>query len=209
MTAPAASYSAEAYSAEFVTASTALSASSARLALQAYVLWRMGKDSDLTWAARLVGILVSFNARATTLGDVLAARSLVMLERQDVRPVGLGYPVEPEAERLSEAVATLARDLDTTEDLSGRIERLAEAEPANTLQQSTLQAYDAHGITGYTRHLEPGACELCHWLRKEHLREGGYVYPTDKPMHKHPGCRCTPVPVTEEVRHARTRRRAH
>ena len=60
-----------------------------------------------------------------------------------------------------------------------------------------MDALRRHGVRGYRRGLDDHPCQLCTWLAKTHLDPAGYVYPTGKPMHRHPGCCCVPLPVLD------------
>ncbi len=149
-----------------------------------FTAWEHGYLSDVEFRDQLADLLIVGSGAALISADVLVA---VYLNRP-----ALGLTVTSEhAERLTKAAATATGLLDTTEDPMPRLNRLAVAEPLDALQQGTLSAYSGHGVTGYTRGLSGSACKLCHWLYKD-----GYVYPTSKTMHRHPGCTCVPIPVT-------------
>ena len=82
--------------------------------------------------------------------------------------------------------------------LPPRMERLVASEVVDAVQQSTVRAYDFdEAVVGYRRGTDSDPCELCVWLVKAHLDPAGigYVYPTGKSFHRHPGCQCAPIPV--------------
>lgn len=90
---------------------------------------------------------------------------------------------------------------DTEVVLPPRLERLVSSEVVDGVQQSTVRAYDTdESVVGYRRGTDSDPCQLCVWLVKAHLDpEGiGYVYPTTKSFHRHPGCQCTPIPVIKQ-----------
>lgn len=138
---------------------------------------------DLVATVVLVG-----NARAHALG---AATTRAQIERA-VGAVELTPAVAPgrhlDEDRVRTALGTiLDSDLDTTMQL----DRLADNEPKQAATDGSHDVISRSRRTrGWTRSLNAGACELCGWLRKD-----GYVYPADKPMHKHTGCNCEQTPV--------------
>ncbi|HWL96045.1 MAG TPA: hypothetical protein VNP20_01815 [Nocardioidaceae bacterium] len=152
--------------------------------------WQSGDITDSEFVALLADQLA-----VSVGGAMLSADALVAVYVN--RPALGMVPDDAKVEQLTKAAKTVATFLDDAEtDPLPRVQRLAVAEPLDALQQASLTAYSRHGITGYVRGISADACELCVWLKKEHLRPGGYIYPTDKPMHKHPGCTCVPIPIT-------------
>lgn len=103
-------------------------------------------------------------------------------------PAFAGVAPQDAASRLATALATItASDLDTRMQL----ERLARSEVLDSAATGFDEAIKRNPhVDRYTRGLESNACELCVWLYKD-----GYPYPVTKPMHRHPGCTCHPVPV--------------
>ena len=88
--------------------------------------------------------------------------------------------------RLEQAVATILQSR-KPETNGSRIERLGRAEVVETGQASMHDALQTtEGVEGWTRDLEPGACEMCQWWARE-----GRVWPKAHPMPKHKGCECT------------------
>lgn len=173
--------------------------------------WLRGRLTDDEFAEVLGHVLDMFGEIGVMKADRLAAdlldRPAVGLTLEDSRADGYVKAAETVVQQLDQSdtdvkVETIDPDSaeDVVIDLPGRLERLATSEPTAAAQDGLRRAYEAHGLTGYTRGLDESPCELCIWLKKAHLREGGYVYPIDQPMNRHPGCCCVPIPVgTDEL----------
>lgn len=75
-----------------------------------------------------------------------------------------------------------------------RVIRLVENETAQAMQYG-LQAgmVEAGKATGYRRGVNPDCCRFCFYTWKE-----GYVYPIGQKMWRHSGCRCVPIPTTDQ-----------
>ena len=58
------------------------------------------------------------------------------------------------------------------------------------LQGQIVETYKSHGVGGWTRGLNSGACQLCQWWSRDRQ-----VWPLDHRMPTHKGCGCYPVPV--------------
>lgn len=105
-------------------------------------------------------------------------------------------PVDPhytDLHRLHRAVVTATADPDQY-DVLMRLARLARAEYGEAGQRGYQKALQADTrIRGWTRGLEPDACQLCRWWWRE-----GRVWPKGHAMPTHPGCMCTPVPSTDQ-----------
>ncbi|ADG80467.1 Phage head morphogenesis protein, SPP1 gp7 family OS=Tsukamurella paurometabola (strain ATCC 8368/ DSM / CCUG 35730 / CIP 100753 / JCM 10117 / KCTC 9821/ NBRC 16120 / NCIMB 702349 / NCTC 13040) OX=521096 GN=Tpau_3895 PE=4 SV=1 [Tsukamurella paurometabola] len=171
----------------------------ARAVLELLEVYRAGQVDEAVFAEALGQMVAAVNSSARAAADVVAARAVetVLGERVTATGSAAVSAVEDHG-RLARAAATFAGIL-ADEDVDARLERFARDEPAQAAQQQVVHSYKSHGIDGYTRGLNAGACELCVWLRKEHLRPGGFVYPASKPMHRHTGCRCTPIPTRKEI----------
>lgn len=191
-------YTEASYADEWQAATDELAAQAGRTALALYVAWQAGRLTDGEWQRLFAEALLKLNATGIAVGDGLVSRLLHLAHGYDVRPVGLDLAAGLVADlaRLDRAVASLAEALDDAEDPRGRIVRLATSEPVNAAQQAAVAASRSYGISGYVRGTDADPCELCVWLRKEHLRPGGYIYPTSKAMYRHPGCQCVPIPAT-------------
>lgn len=146
--------------------------------------WQAGRVTDEE-LEQLLAVLL-----ATAVGAGLAYGDIIGSGYVGRDPVGL-VPDEATVTRLSLAASTTRSLLDVATDPAPRVRRVAVGEALAALQEGVVKSYDSHGVSGYRRGLSGRACELCHWLYKD-----GYVYPTSKPMHRHPGCTCVPVPVT-------------
>jgi hypothetical protein len=147
--------------------------------------WQAGQMTDAEFRGSLHSLLVTGYASGLMVGDAIGSGYV------NAAPVGLGVD-QRTTDRLGQAAATTTTLLDAAEDPLPRLRRLTVAEHLDSLQQGVVGAYNAHGVRGYTRGLSANACELCQWLYK-----GGYVYPSDRPMHQHPGCTCVPIPATK------------
>lgn len=164
--------------------------------------WR-GGEILLTEA---VDLIVGFIVRAeqqSAVATLVALNSLNPPERQ-VEQIEMP-DLDDHEDVILKAISTVLEDLpDDPEDedvdtFDNRVQRLAKGrvtETAGTLLDDRLK--DVPEIVGYTRGTDEDPCELCTWLKKEHLRPGGYIYPAGQPMHRHPGCCCVPVPVFKE-----------
>lgn len=129
-----------------------------------------------------------------------------LTEEQIQNPYNIEIRDEELRERLHEAVETVVREEglpQTADEPAPRLERLVRDEPIQAVQRGyqdgirvAVASPERPRATsvGYRRGVNPDCCELCYWLWKE-----GYVYPIHKPMHRHPGCRCVPVPTTDPV----------
>ncbi|WP_402371407.1 hypothetical protein [Isoptericola rhizosphaerae] len=132
------------------------------------------------------------NVRAVSLADLALAASLMVALRRPVATLGLSLPTSEPA-RLRKAATTLLATQDVTPE---RVARLGRAEPLQTGQRAFSRGLTEHRgtVVGWTRNLEPSACELCqHWARS------GDMFPIDAPMATHPGCACTQTIHTKET----------
>lgn len=178
--------------------------------------WRTGE----LLLSEAIDLIVGFIIRAesqSAIASVVAVNSL-MPEAEQVRQIELPE-LEVHDEQVVKAVATVLKDLpdDPTEDdvdrFDKRLQRLAKGRVTETAgrvidkgiakaSRDLANASSEAQIVGYTRGLDKDPCELCVWLKKEHLRPGGFIYPAGQPMHRHPGCCCVPVPVTKKEKTA-------
>lgn len=166
-------------------------------ALKAYAAWQAGQLATEGFAQLVANLLAIINTHARLAGDVFATLALNRTLGMNTVPLGEIVTSDDDQTRLGKAAMTIARSLDTDADVAMMLERIARNEPAEAAQQQVVSSYERHGVEGYRRHPDAAPCELCRWLIKAHLDpEGiGYIYPTNKPFHRHVGCRCTPVPA--------------
>jgi len=137
-------------------------------------------------AVALVGVA---RARAIGLADVGLAAAVEAEYKRPTPVLGLTPPSD-DAERLAKGITTLLEALADDGDVVARIARYGRSEPAEALQTAYVDGMRLRKIPGYSRGLNPGACQLCVWLRKE-----GYVYPAEANFHRHTGCTCYPIPA--------------
>lgn len=106
-------------------------------------------------------------------------------------------PARPAVTDLPHGVDDL--DEDAVPDPTPRVSRFARTEPLTAAGDAYDEAVRrSPHVRGYRRGLSPTACELCTWLAKRHLDPAGYIYRADRPMHRHKGCTCYPIPVLSE-----------
>lgn len=80
-------------------------------------------------------------------------------------------------------------------DTEMRVKRFGYSETVESSQRAFGQAMQDSGqVTGWTRGLEPDACELCQWWSRD-----GRVWPVEHSMPTHKGCICTPIPSDAAV----------
>lgn len=169
---------------------------------KSYELWRSGELTGAQFEDLIVRALIQTNGYAWAGADLIGTTYVGDLTGRQLAVTGtapVSFPAE--LDRLGQAAATLAKAVDTDADVPMMLDRMARNEPAQAAQAQMVSTYRAHGVSGYRRHLNPGACELCVWLQKAHLDpEGiGFIYPTGQSFHRHTGCRCTPVPAIRKA----------
>lgn len=155
-----------------------------------YARWQDGQIDDTFFVAALAALIARANHRATSAADLALAATLTLQLHRPVLPLGITPPPD-EADRLTTAASTLLAALPVVADPLARVLRLARSEPIAAAQRAYNDAMRASThVTGWTRQVSPGACELCQAL-------AGDVLPVTVEMFHHPGCTCTAVPVTE------------
>lgn len=164
---------------------------------KAYAAWQSGLINTDTFAQLVADGLATINALARGSADVFATAAVNTRFGMELVPLGEYENADKDVQRIGKAATTLAGLLDTADDMPMRLDRLGRNEAHHTAQQQVIDTYRRHRVTGYRRHTDSQPCELCVWLVKAHLDpEGiGYIYPTTKPMHRHTGCKCTPIPA--------------
>lgn len=173
---------------------TALSAAQVDRIRAVFASFTEGLLTSTEFVVMAVNIILTGNARGYALGASVARSTI---ERQtgqvEITPqvVRLHHLDE---DRITQALETI---LDSDLDTAMQLVRLADNEPKAAATNGSHDVIKAsESVTGWVRTIEVDACELCVWLRKEHLRPGGYIYPSTKPMHRHTGCMCEQTPVT-------------
>lgn len=205
MTAPARIITAAEFAAIFEELVTSQGQTAADGLAQAYSAWQSGRMDTAQFEDLIVRLLATINGYARAGADIIGTTYVGDLTGRQLVPAGVAaVNVDTEFDRLSKAAKTLVAAVDTDADVAMQLDRMARNEPAEAAQRQMLHTYQGHGIKGYRRHTDSDPCELCTWLVKAHLDpEGiGYIYPANKPFHRHTGCKCTPVPA---IRKERTR----
>lgn len=186
-------------------------------ALAAYVAGTLTLDAV---AALIAAFIAAGNSGAAALGDLALAATVTLQTGTPAAPIGITRP-DDEGERLDRAARTILADLHehlstdrlrepkqmllstrgAAADVDAEIEkahnrflRLAEAE----IRQAAAEAFDAalkesEAVIGWTRGLEPEACQLCRWWWRE-----GRVWAPEHPFQTHTGCDCSQIPVTRK-----------
>ena len=145
-------------------------------------------DQDTT-IALIAAIIARANSKAVTLADLSLAATLMLQLLKPVATLGLTPPAD-DPDRLVKAATTLLAVEHLTRE---RVARLARSEPLGRAADAYSEGIRQNrSVTGWTRQVSPAACELCQSL-------AGDVLPDSVPMFHHPGCTCTPIPVTKET----------
>lgn len=193
---------------------TAISEQAATDVTTVYEQFLDGTIEAAAAVATIAAIVATANAKAAAVADLALAADLTLALGEPITALGIGRPAD-DLQRLAKAARTLLLDLPEQITVRSstaltlavdepvvpveRVARLGRVEPLTAAGQAYDDAVARNPrVTGYRRGLSATACELCTWLAKRHLDPAGYVYPADKPMHRHKGCTCYPVPVTTE-----------
>ncbi len=162
-------------------------------ALAAYVAGQLTAEALVAVVAAYVA---AGNAGAAALGDLALAAAVTLTTGIPAAPIGTTRPLDEPA-RLTRSAATILADLDAADSKSleaaqMRYQRLAEAEVRKAVADAYADALAASdAVVGWTRGLEPEACQLCRWWWRE-----GRVWDPDHPFPQHKGCDCSQVIVT-------------
>lgn len=136
------------------------------------------------------------NSAAAVIGDLAVAAAVTVQTGTPAPPLGITRPAG-DADRLTKAAQTILDDLDSDADLEAayrRLDRLADAETRKAAADAHSQAVArSKSVTGWTRGLEPEACQLCRWWWRE-----GQVWSADHPFQTHTGCDCSQLITTRE-----------
>ena len=136
----------------------------------------------------LASVLVLLGAaQAAQLAELSLAAQLAAAGVANPLPESVALPAAREP-RIRRALEDALRSPDAAERLrmAGRSEPIAAAHEA---WESALPKRSGV-VTGYTRGLNIGACELCTWWHRN-----GRKWPAGHPMPSHKGCLCAPVVV--------------
>jgi hypothetical protein len=149
--------------------------------------WVAGELDTVLFEAQAVALIGRARLQALGIADLSLAAAVSVREGRAVPALGLRLPGS-DPERLAKGLRTLTTAAE--EGLRDRVGRLGRSEPAQAAQDGFIDGMRVRRVPGFTRTLNPDACQLCVWLRKE-----GYVYPADANFHKHTGCLCVPSPA--------------
>lgn len=193
----------------------ALSGRAQQQALAAHRAYLAGRLTLAELMQLLEDLTVLHNGAAQEAALQAVSATLSMLLERTVPTIPLDLP--DDTGRLRRAVGTLMeRASEDSDEGSKRIERFAGSEvydsAGEAFARSLQQHAEAEGMDwtesdrdgggdfpptssrrrriGWRRGLHPDACELCHWLERD-----GYIYPPERAMHHHPGCRCQQIIV--------------
>lgn len=158
-------------------------------------LYALMDAGELTEAAtvELMSVLIGkHRAQAIVLAEASLAAELMLALGRPVSVVATTWPstLEPIRQGVVTTLATAAK----TPDILGRLGRMARGVVYNSAARSYSEGVKKSPLTeGWTRDLEPDACQMCRWWWRE-----GRVWPKDHMMPTHVGCTCTPKPVVSE-----------
>ena len=166
---------------------TLIAAGCEKKVLAVYDRFVAGELDQDTTTALIAANIAKANSKAVTLADLSLAATLMLQLRTPVATLGLTPPAD-DPDRLTKAVVTLLAVENLTRE---RVARLARAEPLGRAADAYSEGIrENRSVTGWTRQVSANACEVCQGL-------AGDVLPDSVPMYHHPGCTCTPVPITE------------
>ncbi|MFV0430325.1 MAG: hypothetical protein ACK5KO_12980 [Arachnia sp.] len=155
-------------------------------------LWELVEAGAMTQTefTDAAAVLVEISRRRGAAAGWAALRAY--LEAADAAPVAaVALDVTDDVSRLKTAVGTI---LVSQQDTAMQLARLAANEP---LQAATSALSDAmrrsKRVRGWTRKLEPGACQLCQWWAREDR-----IWQPHHKMARHPGCTCHQKPVLHD-----------
>lgn len=184
------------------TLATATAAAAAVVAVQA-----ADGLSDPEKVALQAAAIAQAQRGITGFNDQLLAVELTRLLAGRTEPLGVVWhePAGTQTARLSKAVATVLTDpvahvdaLDGADrraararSLAERLTRLAEGEVADASQWARGEAMIGHGdkVTGWTRRLNPTACQFCRTLAGTPPRN--HVHPPEHRIARHEHCFCS------------------
>lgn len=126
-------------------------------------------------------------ARGAALADSHFAWSVAKEYGAPVAALGLTALIEsPKVQQIIDNLLDTAEEQITT-----RVRRFTGSQVTYAAASTYSRAVEKSPFTnGWTRELEPKACELCEWWARN-----GRVWPKTHYMPTHHGCRCRPAPV--------------
>ena len=167
---------------------TLIAAATETKVLAVFDRYEAGELDQNTTIALIAAIIAKANSKAVTLADLSLAATLMLQLGSPVAALGLTPPAD-DSDRLQKAATTLLAVATLTRE---RVARLARSEPLGRAADAYADGIRrSDHVTGWTRQVSANACELCQSL-------AGDVLPDSVPMYHHPGCTCTPIPVTKE-----------
>ena len=152
-----------------------------------------GRIDVTTFQTAAAALVTSANVSGGAVGALALAANLTARLGAVVAPEPVALPAWKVAPgRLETAVDTI---LSGSGDPRMQLSRLGRAELVEAVQDGYTGAIARSKLLqGWTRGLEPDACELCTWWARE-----GRVWPKDHIMPRHKGCECMPEPVLAPV----------
>lgn len=149
-----------------------------------YSAYKSGKIDEATFKAATVEVMLVLMHAANQVADAALAKLLTQQTGTMVMPIGTVSIDAPD--HLAKALETIL--LNPNSDMS--IRRLARSETLSSAQLGWGTAMQQQpGVTGWTRGIHAGACDICQRLT-------GTVLSLATPIWHHPGCTCYQKPVT-------------
>ncbi len=149
--------------------------------------YETGQITEAQFVALATAALVRAGAQGAALADLALAASLSVQRKRPVATLGLTLPAgAPDTART--AVTDTLNGERYRVDAVAAVAVLGRAEALASAQDAYGAGMRQHGVTGWTRVLNGGACSLCQDL-------AGPVLPTSAEMFHHKGCGCTQQPI--------------
>jgi len=149
--------------------------------------YETGEITEAQFVALATAALIRAGAQGAALADLALAASLSVQRQLPVPTLGLTLPDDaPEAARA--AVTDTLHGQSYRVDAVAAVAVLGRAEALASAQDAYAAGIRQHGVSGWTRVLNGGACELCQDL-------AGPVLPASADMYHHRGCGCTQQPI--------------
>lgn len=157
---------------------------------QLVALWEQHDAGELEQDeyVELASVLVLLGAaQAARLAELSLAAQLAAAGVPNPLPAVVELPAAREP-----AIRKALTDALTSPDVTDRLYMAGRSEPIAAAHEAWESALPKRSgvVTGYTRGLNIGACELCTWWHRN-----GRKWPAGHPMPSHKGCLCAPVVV--------------